>query len=205
MAEELKNLIEKIQEDGVRAAEEKAKSIEDTSREKAEEIIADARKESEALIREAGEKIARMEKSAKSTLKQAGRDFLLVVRKEINAMLNQLITSKVSHALDSEEVGKIIREIVKKSDDKQDITVALGKEDLRKLEKGLLSELRAVAKKGITLKPSEDIKKGFIISYDAGKSYYDFTDKAIAEYIGAYLKPKLAEILGDKTPTGEKT
>ena len=45
--------------------------------------------------------------------------------------------------------------------------------------------------KKIILKPAEEISGGFTISFDNGKSCYDFTDKALAEYIGTYLKPKL--------------
>jgi vacuolar-type H+-ATPase subunit E/Vma4 len=45
------------------------------------------------------------------------------------------------------------------------------------------------------VQPSEDISSGFIISYDQGKSYFDFSDKALAEYIAGYLKPQLSEIL----------
>ncbi|PIW68507.1 MAG: V-type ATP synthase subunit E, partial [Candidatus Omnitrophica bacterium CG12_big_fil_rev_8_21_14_0_65_42_8] len=51
------------------------------------------------------------------------------------------------------------------------------------------------AKKGIVVRASDEISVGFTISFDAGKSQYDFTDKALAEYIGVYLKPKLSEIL----------
>jgi hypothetical protein len=36
---------------------------------------------------------------------------------------------------------------------------------------------------------------GFTISFDSGRSCYDFTDRALAAYIGTYLKPKLNQIL----------
>ena len=76
-----------------------------------------------------------------------------------------------------------------------DIVVSLKKEDLESLEKGSMGELREAVKKGITLRPSDDISAGFIISYDAGKSQFDFTDKSLAEYIITYLKPKLKDVL----------
>jgi len=52
-------------------------------------------------------------------------------------------------------------------------------------------------KSGIVLKPSEQISGGFLISFDRGRSAYDFTDQGLAEYIGGYLKPKLNRILQD--------
>jgi vacuolar-type H+-ATPase subunit E/Vma4 len=52
-------------------------------------------------------------------------------------------------------------------------------------------------KKRIILKPTDEISSGFTISYDAGKSLFDFSGEALAEYISAYLKPELNKILKD--------
>ncbi len=197
MAEELKDLIEKIQEEGVKAAEDKAKSVEKEAWHNAKACLSKAEKEAENIISEAKEKVARMEKSGKDSLKQAGRDLILSLRKEINALLDKIIVSRVREALSPAEIGKIITLIAQQSKDKEkkDITVLLNKKDLDKIEKSLLKELKDEMEKGITLKSSEDIRGGFTISYDKGKSYYDFTEKALAEYIGSCLKPKLAEML----------
>jgi len=197
MAEELKELLEKIQEEGVKAAENKAKSIEEKAAKEAESILAKARKDAEKIISESAQKVARMEKSTKDSLKQAGRDVVLGLRKEINSLLDKIITSRIDQALTPTELVSIIKLIAKESKDneKQEITVSLNKKNLEIIEKSLLKELKEETKKGIILKPSEEIRGGFIISYDKGKSYYDFTDTALTEYIGSYIKPKLAEIL----------
>jgi len=76
-----------------------------------------------------------------------------------------------------------------------DITVFLKEEDVQVLEKNFLNKLREETKKKIMLRPAEEISGGFTISFDNGKSCFDFTDKALAEYIGTYVKPKLHQIL----------
>jgi len=197
MAEELKGLIEKIQEEGVRAGEDKAKAIEIEARKLAKTIIEKAEKEAENTLQDAREKIASMEKSGKASLKQAGRDLILSLHKQVNNLLEKIITSRIKEALTPGEIAKIITVIAKDTatDGKKDITVSLSKKDLEKMEKGLLTELKSQLKQTITLKSSEDVKGGFIISYDEGKSHYDFSDEALAEYIGSYLRPKLAEML----------
>lgn len=195
MAEELKELIEKIQEEGIKAAMDKAGAIEEEARKKAEHIIRNAEKKAEQLLEEAKESAAKMEASGISSIRQASRDAILSLKKEINEMLERLIASHVHRALPAEELARIIRMLVKEYKGKDDVIISLDKEDLKKLEQGFLSELRQEAKKGVTLKSSDDILGGFTISYDSGKSHYDFTDKAIAQYIGAYLKPKLLGIL----------
>ncbi|MFA5356284.1 MAG: hypothetical protein WC301_02615 [Candidatus Omnitrophota bacterium] len=194
MGEEIKALIAKIQQEGIQAAEKKAKDIEEQAQARAVKIIDKAKKDAEKIIIQAKEQISRMEDAASASLKQAGRDMIITLKGEISAMLGKFIISDVREALGPQELAKIIGELVKKHGDK-DIVISLGKEDKEALEKGFFSKLKEAAKGRIELKSSEDISGGFIISYDSGKSHYDFTDKALAEYIGSSLNPRLKEIL----------
>lgn len=206
MVEDLKSLIEKINQEGVKAAEDKAKDIEIEARRRAGEIIEKAKKEAGKVIAEAKDEVARMEKSGEESLKQAGRNLIISLRKEITSMLDRLIMLRVREELSPGAMAKIITSLIKnyKGKDEGDIIVSLNKKHLQNLEKGFLSKLKAEMKKGITLRQSEDIQGGFIISYDSGKSHYDFTDKGLAEYISSYLKPKLAELLKSASSGGKK-
>lgn len=206
MAEELKGLIEKIQEEGVRAAEETANKIEAAARQEAEAIVEKARMDADSMIARCREEILRMEEGGRASLKQAGRDLLISLRKEINSLFERLVLSEVKKALTPEQLAKIIIALIKDFAGKETgkIIISLKKEDIESVEKHLLGELSAELRKGITLMASEEIRGGFIISYDSGKSYFDFTDKALAEYISIHLKPKLAEILKESAQNGKK-
>jgi vacuolar-type H+-ATPase subunit E/Vma4 len=197
MAEELKGLIEKIQEEGVRSAEAKASEIIRRATAEAAGITAKAKKDADKAVADAKTQITRLEDSSRATLKQAGRDFMLTLRKEILSMLDKLVASHVHKALTAEELIAVIMAVLKgcRKDDAHEIIISMKREDLEKLEKAFLNELRSEIKKGITLKPSDDVHGGFMISYDSGKSYYDFTDKALAKYLSTSLKPALAGIL----------
>lgn len=197
MPEELKELIAKIKEEGIMAAEEKAREIENRARAKADEILANANKKAQTLLSEAKTKASQDAQKTKALLDQAGRDLLLSLRKEINAMLERLIISETGSALSAAELHRIIAELIKTRSDKsgEEVIVSLKKGDLEILEKKFLSKLKEETRKNIVLKPSSEIRAGFTISFDGGKSCYDFSDKALAEYIGQYLKPKLNEIL----------
>ena len=212
MAEDIQGLITKIQQEGIKIAEEKAKDIENEARRRAKEIVLEAEKQAQGLLVQAKDEVAKAEKGAKASLEQAARDLLLTLREEINAMLGRLILAQVRQALKPEELSKIITALIKEisSKDEGEIIVSLKEKDLEKLGKGLLSTLGNEAKKEITLKSSGEISGGFTISYDSGKSHYDFTDKAIAEYLSLNLKPKLAEALkkassGDRSGTRQKS
>lgn len=197
MAEEIKSLIEKIQQDGIKVAEEKAKAIEDQAKKQADLIVENARGQAERLFSEAKDELAKMEQRQKTLLAQAGRDLLLALKKEINAMLERLIIQEIQESMTPEVMADILGQLIKEHAKlgKEEIIVTLKKADRDKLEKHFLTGLKEEAKKGIVLRPSEEIRGGFIISFDNAKSYFDFSDKALSEYIGTYLKPKLAELL----------
>jgi V/A-type H+-transporting ATPase subunit E len=197
MAEEIRDLIEKINQEGIKAAEEKAQNIEAAAKQRADDILAQARLEAGEMIAVAKDRIHREDEKGKTLLAQAGRDLLLSLRKEINAMLGRIVVSDIHQVLTPEALFKLLSEVVRnyKAGESSDITVFLNKEDLEHLEKNFLNKLREETKKKIILRPAEEISGGFTISFDSGKSCYDFTDKALAEYIGTYLKPKLNQIL----------
>jgi len=199
MAEDIKGLIEKIQQEGIVAAENKAREIEAEARHKAEEIIAKAKAESARLLKEAEDNAVRTEDSTKATLKQTGRDLLLVLREQVNDALDRLISAAVRDALTPQELSKIISGIIHNlhADKKGDIIVVLSDSDKAKLEDAFLGRLKEELKKGIVFKGSDEISGGFVISFDQGKSQFNFTDKALAEYLGNYLKPKLAAVFKD--------
>ncbi|MCU0651345.1 MAG: V-type ATP synthase subunit E family protein [Candidatus Omnitrophica bacterium] len=197
MTEEIKNLIEKINQEGVVAAQEKARQIENEALKKTCNIIEQAKQEAEIIISSAKEKSERAKTKENALLAQAARDVLLSLKKEINVMLDKIILSDVHRGLDHGVLSDILSKMVSSSFEKgkQNIIISLKKEDLHVLEKEFLPKLKEETRQGVTLKSSEEIRGGFTISYDGGKSEYDFTDKALAEYIGTCLKPELNQRL----------
>ena len=197
MAEEIRDLIEKINQEGIRAAEEKAQNIEAAAKQRADDILAQAKREAEEMIAAANDRIRREDEKGKILLAQAGRDLLLSLRKEMNAMLGRIMVSDIQQALTPEALFTLVSDVVRNysAGESSDITVFLKKEDVQILEKNFLNKLREETKKKIMLRPAEEISGGFTISFDNGKSCFDFTDNALAEYIGTYVKPKLNQIL----------
>jgi len=195
--DEIKGLIEKINQEGVLAAEEKARQIENEALSKARGIIEQAKQEAEVIIASAKEKSERAKAKENALLAQAARDVLLSLKKEINVMLDKIILTDVRHALDHGVLADILNRMVAGSCEKgkQNIIISLKKEDLHILEKEFLPKLKEETRRGVTLKSSGEIRGGFFISYDGGKSEYDFTDRALAEYIGSCLKPELNQRL----------
>ena len=197
MAEDVKQLIEKIQQEGIQAAEEKAKTILEEAKRQAALLVEKTNSDVQKLMQEANERIAKTEEASRLALKQAGRDTMISLRKEINSLLDKIIRASIQGALSPPELDKIITGLIKEISQKhkEGIEITLKKEDIERIEKGFFSELKDEIKKGVVLRPLEEISAGFLISFDSGKSHFDFTDKALADYLATYLKPKLLEML----------
>ncbi len=197
MAEDIKDLIEKIQQEGIQAAEEKAKQIEDEARQRAEAILSRARFDADQMISAASERIRGEEEREKALLDQAGRDLLLFLREEINAMLHRIVVSDIHQVISPEDLSLLLSDLIRdyKKGEGSDIIVALNEKDLELMENNYLHKLCEETKRGIILRPDSDLQGGFTISFDGGKSCYDFSDKALADYIVKLLKPKLKNIL----------
>ena len=92
MAQEIKDLIAKIQAEGIKIAEEKAKEIEARALAAAEKIINLANSQGKKIIADATEQVVKERHSAEASLNQAGRDFLILLKSRINVMLDKLVT-----------------------------------------------------------------------------------------------------------------
>ncbi|MFA5199608.1 MAG: V-type ATP synthase subunit E family protein [Candidatus Omnitrophota bacterium] len=197
MAEEIKDLIAKIQQEGIRAAEDNAAKIKKEADTLAQKIIADAKAEAKKIIAEANIEAKRLDDSTRASLKQAGRDFLISLRKEINSTLDAIIKANIRQALSTEELSGIIISLIKNASFSSgaEVIISLSQQDKEKLEKEFLSQLIQESKKQVTLKSSDSIYGGFTISFDSGKSIFDFTTPALAEYISTNLRPELIKIL----------
>ena len=132
-------------------------------------------------------------------LKQSSRDMLLSLRKEIEHTLKQIVASQVRDSLTSDNLSKIIGDVInnflstKKSE--VDIKVALNAKDLNQLKGSFISKLQKQLKDQIKFQSSEDIGKGFTISFDGGKSSFDFTDESLADYLSTFLNAQVAEFV----------
>lgn len=194
MAEELKALIDKIQREGIEAAETSARQIRERAEAQAQQTLRHAKAEAQKLLEDSRLKVQREKEAAEATLKQAGRDLVLSLKKEIRQILEKIVAQDVRLNLKPEELSSLIKAAVEQYAKKSaaTVTVALKPEDASKLEKAFLAKLKEELKKDVVLKSSEELTAGFIISFDEGKSYFDFSDKALAAYLLESLRPKLA-------------
>jgi len=199
MPENLKALLEKINQEGVKSAEEKARQIEDKARKDAEKILGDAKKLADEIIQKAKTEAEKTRVSANLSVKQASRDLLLGLKEDIKKTLNKIMAIEIAKSMSSEEIAGILANLIEKYADKNgqagDIKVLVKKEDLEKIKNTFISKLKDKVKAGVEFRPSQNINAGFSISFDKGKSYFDFSDEGLLETLCVYLNPELAKII----------
>jgi len=200
MAQEIKDLIAKIQQEGVQTAQVQAAQIKAQADADALKIISEAKTQAQKIVEQANVQAKKLEDSTQATLRQAGRDLLIILKQEITSMLDRLIRLQLQQALTTEELAKIISALIKAAPLSlgSQIVVSLNKPDKDKLEQGFLKQLIEETKKPIVLKSAEGIDSGFIISFDASKSVFDFSNQALCDYISGSLRPQLSRILNSE-------
>lgn len=199
MSENLKNLLEKINKEGIKQAEENARLIEAKAKSDAEKIIEDAKKRADRIIHEAEITAEKTRVNSEADLKQASRNFLLSLKEEVRAIFNKIIHSEIKKIITYQETAGIISGLIEKFIDKNgqisDIKILVKKEDLEKIKHVFISKLKDRIRDGIEFRPIDAISTGFYISFDKGRSYFDFSDEALVEALAAYLNPELANLI----------
>ncbi|MBU1005978.1 MAG: hypothetical protein KKH08_00120 [Candidatus Omnitrophica bacterium] len=199
MSEKLKELLNKINEEGLKRAEEKARTIDAEARKNAETTLKDAKKEANKIIENARVEASKTKESVERALKQAARDLMLSLKDEIRKTLDKIIAADAAKALSPEDIAGILKDLIEgyagKGGKVSDIKVLLNSADLEKLNKSFTAKLKESIKSGLELKPAQNINAGFSISFDKGKSFFDFTDEGLKEALSAYLNPEVQKIL----------
>ena len=195
MDAQLKELIEKIKSDGVKSAGEEAAKIIADAEKKAADIIADAERQAEDAKNKAASDAARSEASGKDALKQAGRNLLIDLRKEVEALFGALLEEEIRTALTADAVEKSIVAVIGGWAEKGagELELLLPEKDLAELEKGLKKKLADQIKAGMEIKPFKDLEAGFRISAKDGSAFYDFSDEELTALYSRYLSPSLLE------------
>lgn len=197
MSQQIQELINKIKADGVHEAQQKAKHIEEEAHLKANEIISEAKANAQKILADANAEKIKVQKAAEVSIAQAGRNTILSLRKEIESMLKSIVLAHVRDSLSPQQTVSILEGIIKQyvQNNSTTIQVTLGTSDVQAIKDGLLSKLQNELKKPVVFKTSSQISKGFAVSFDGGKSSFDFSDASLAEFLSVYVNDDIARIL----------
>lgn len=199
MAIELQHLIDRINQEAVEKGEQEATRI-----------LARAREQAAALVRE-GEAAARahLEKAEKDsevfverstrTLEQAARDLLISVGQAVENIIADIVSDATDEALDPDTLKrmmvKMAQAYAERNGTESRIEVLVGKEDQSELLRFFARQYRHRLVRGLNIRADAGVRRGFRVVLDNDRVHHDFTRPAIAEALGNFLRPHLAEIV----------
>jgi len=193
MTEDLQQLLEKIQRDGVDKARQEADAILASARQDAAALMASAKAEAEKFRSDAQRDAEAYSARAEETIRQSARDVLLHVEHSVTAMLSKLLQKDINTALNSEElVAALVQEAVKAYlSGSEKIEVAAAEQMVHALRAGLAQE----AAEGVTVVTDQTAGSGFRIKLAGGRIEHDFTGAAVTTALARQLRPGLAALL----------
>lgn len=192
---QLKELIERIKNDGVQSAEQEAAKIVAAAQEKAQALIKEAEEKALLARKNAETEVQRLEKASRDALKQAGRDLLLSLEKRVSGLFKALLAGTTAEALTPAVVEKLITTIAAGWKAEGPVEIQVPSKDLRDLEASLRSKLAKTLKDGVEIVPNPKLTKGFRIGAKEGAAYFSFTAEELADILAASLNPGLSEVL----------
>jgi V/A-type H+-transporting ATPase subunit E len=207
MAEDLQNLLERIQRDGVEKAEAEAAERLKAAEQEASEITTRAEKDANALRRQAEADAQAMVQRGRKSLEQAARDVLLTIGESLSGLLQSIVDQEVSQALDPNTLQKMLTSVVEAycaGHGKESVDILLSDEDRQVLQTFVMDRFAEKLAGGLDVKSDKDVLSGFRVSVKDGTVQHDFTGSAMSEAVCQLVRPQLAEIVRSALP-GTKT
>ena len=112
MADELQDLLQRIQKDGVDKAETEAKRIVAEAERKAGDIVRGAQGEAASIRKSAEADAAAFVERGKRSLEQAARDLVLLIGQSVSAAFAEFMLQKVSRALSPDFLKTMLASVV---------------------------------------------------------------------------------------------
>lgn len=194
---QLKELIDKIKQDGITSAEEQSSQIIKDAEARAHEIVQQAKSEASHIQQSARQEADKFTQAGTAAVQQAARDVLLQTQNQLEKLLAGVVHTKVKAEFSPAILEKAITSLMQNWQGRpvEDLSILISDDIYSEVENALLSELSDHLKKGMEIKPSSKVAAGFRIGEKDGSSYYDVTAASLADLFSRRVNTALAEIV----------
>jgi V/A-type H+-transporting ATPase subunit E len=199
MTEDLQNLIDRIQKEGLSKAESEAGRIVAAAQESAAGLVRDAEARAKDIVTRAESDSRTFVERGNRALEQVARDTILLVRDAVSDTLGAIVRAEVGRAIAPEVLQEMVIKVVAAYADAdregRDLRLVLAPEDAKRIGDYFLQRYRTAIEKGLRIEANKGIPAGFRVSSDGTHVHHDFTPEKIAEAFCQMLRPRLAEIV----------
>ena len=205
----VQNLVDRIRDQGVLAANEKANKILRDAELKSAKMLADAKLEIEKLRETARLEIEANHAAALEALKLSARDAMLQLKAKVSSEFEVFVQRLVTSATRDEQfikaivlvlAGHVQEELIEDKDiqimlSESILTGKLSEELGERAKQTILSLSSEMLRQGVELIPSSDIQGGANVRLVKDKLEIDLSDKAIAGLLYQRMMPRFQAIL----------
>lgn len=177
---QIQDLVSSIKRDGIEEAEKQKASIIEAANAQAQQIISSAKAEAARLSESTRRELELEKESQISATRQACRDVVISLKKELNGLLQGILAEKIGKTMDSKTIGTIVIAALQNEDP--------GAYELQagNIDKELKSTLAEQISKGLKLSALPGIEGFKLVSKD-GSGFYDFSDGELARIIQPFI------------------
>lgn len=206
MAEELQNLLERIQRDGVEKANTEAGDILESARKEAAAIKAEAEREADARLKKAETDSEALVQRGRKSLEQAARDTILTIGESLQTLLQNIVSKSVSESLDEKTLQDMLTSVVASycEGGESRIEILLNPEQQETLRQFVMGRFAAEMENGLEVKSDKGVVSGFRVSVVDRHVRHDFTEAAMSDAVCRLVRPHLAAIVRESLPQQDK-
>lgn len=201
MTDKIKEITEKIYNEGIIKAKEDADQIIAEAKNKAGEIISLAKKEQEELIKKAQEQAEEIRTKTNAEMQLAARQFISKLKQQITGLIS---TSQVNGYIkeafnDTSFLKEIILTIIKnwnpQKQDELNLKVLLPEKAEKEFSTFFDSKAIKTLNNGVEVQFDKKLENGFKIGPQDGSYLISFTDKDFENYFKGYFKDRTKKLL----------
>lgn len=205
----VQNLIDRIRDHGVQAAQEEADRLLREARQRATEIVAQAKAEADATQEKTRAEIEAYRAASNDALRLAARDTVLQLKAGVISRFEEFVKRLVTSATrDKELIRNIVLVLAGHAADEfikdKDIQVRISRSLLEDqadpvlMKEGNLAILGLssdMLREGLELLPNQDVEGGARVRLVQDKLEIDLSDRAVARMIAQKLIPRFKAIM----------
>jgi V/A-type H+-transporting ATPase subunit E len=201
MEQKLKEITEKLYQEGVEKGNQEAEKIIAEAKDTAKSIIEDAKKEAASIKSQAEKEAGELNKNTRSELQLASKQLIASLEQELVSLVNgKIVEDAVKLAVDDKQfMQELIVTAVEKWAKGQDVKVFVNPSDKKKVEDFFASKAKGILDKGLVIESANNVKAGFQIGPSDGSYKVSFSREDFINFFKEFLRPKVVELLfGEK-------
>jgi V/A-type H+-transporting ATPase subunit E len=201
MSNSIRELTEKIYNEGVLKAVREAELIRAEAKKEAENIIHSANQEKTMIIDQATREAEELKKKAGSEISLAAKKMISNLKQKINSSLISVQTESITRQTYNDEtfVKEMLLAVVQswtaRNTDESELSILVPQNEEKKIAAWFKDKLTWQLNQGIEIKVDPTIKNGFKIGPKDGNYIISFTDQDFENYFKIYLKEKTWKLI----------